>query len=214
MKLTCLTNPADGALETRYLTEYYPPAKIGSRWVLEIMNTRFGKQGIISFILRATLVVAGTLVFAIGSFGQETGGELGGGAGIFRPKNPEAKRSGGPPKPGRPRMVNLRLFPYVGSKLFVLALIVSLQCALLFAVFKFFHYTGLMSMPGWAVPQFFVMIIASLVGIGLGLFISAIVKTSEMATSLIPLILIPQIIFSGLVGVPQGTAKAVGAIMT
>jgi len=113
----------------------------------------------------------------------------------------------------RERMVNLRLFPYVGSKLFVLALIVSLQCALLFAAFKFFHYTGLMGMPGWAVPQFFVMIIASLVGIGLGLFISAIVKTSEMATSLIPLILIPQIIFSGLVGVPQGTAKAVGAIM-
>jgi ABC-type multidrug transport system ATPase subunit len=113
----------------------------------------------------------------------------------------------------RERMVNLRLFPYVGSKLFVLALIVSLQCALLFASVKFFHYTGLMSLPGWAVPQFFVMIVASLVGIGLGLFISAIVKTSEMATSLIPLILIPQIIFSGLVGVPQGTAKAVGALM-
>ena len=113
----------------------------------------------------------------------------------------------------RERMVNLRLFPYVASKLFVLALIVSVQCALLFATVKFFHYTGLMSLPGWAVPQFIVMIIASLVGIALGLFVSAIVKTSEMATSLVPLILIPQIIFSGLVGVPQGTAKAVGAIM-
>src|ERR1041385_4749637 len=110
-------------------------------------------------------------------------------------------------------MVNLRLFPYVASKLFVLALIVSVQCALLFATVKFFHYTGLMSLPGWALPQFIVMIIASLVGIALGLFVSAIVKTSEMATSLVPLILIPQIIFSGLVGVPQGTAKAVGAIM-
>ncbi len=113
----------------------------------------------------------------------------------------------------RERMVNLRLFPYVASKLFVLALIVSFQCALLFATVKFFHYTGLMSLPGWAVPQFSVMIIDSLVGIALGLFVSAIVKTSEMATSLVPLILIPQIIFSGLVGVPQGTAKAVGAIM-
>jgi ABC transport system ATP-binding/permease protein len=113
----------------------------------------------------------------------------------------------------RERMVNLRLFPYVGSKLFVLAIIVSAQCALLFVSVKFFHYTGLMSLPGWALPQFFVMIIASLVGISLGLFVSAIVKTSEMATSLIPLILIPQIIFCGLVGVPQGTAKAVGAIM-
>lgn len=31
---------------------------------------------------------------------QETGGELGGGAGIFRPKNPEAKRSSGPSRSG------------------------------------------------------------------------------------------------------------------
>src|ERR1043165_1733894 len=113
----------------------------------------------------------------------------------------------------RERMVNLRLFPYVASKLFVLSVIVSLQCALFFASIKFLHYTGLMSLPGWFVPQFIVMIIASLVGIALGLFISAIVKTSEMATSLVPLILIPQIIFCGLVGVPQGTAKAVGTIM-
>jgi ABC-type transport system involved in multi-copper enzyme maturation permease subunit len=110
-------------------------------------------------------------------------------------------------------MVNLRLFPYVASKMFVLAMIVSLQCALLFFSVKFLHYTGLMSLPGWFIPQFIVMIISALVGIALGLFISAIVKTSEMATSLVPLILIPQIIFCGLVGVPQGTAKAVGTIM-
>src|SRR5438128_10411607 len=31
---------------------------------------------------------------------QETGGELGGGAGIFRPKNPEAKRSSNPSRSG------------------------------------------------------------------------------------------------------------------
>jgi hypothetical protein len=113
----------------------------------------------------------------------------------------------------RERMVNLRLMPYVGSKLFVLALIVSLQCLLLFLTVKSMHYTDLMSLPGWALPQFAIMIITAMVGIALGLFVSAIVKTSEMATSLVPLILIPQIIFSGLVGVPQGTAKAIGALM-
>ena len=113
----------------------------------------------------------------------------------------------------RERMVNLRLLPYVGSKVFVLALIVSFQCALLFATVKFMHYTGLMSLPGWAVPQFAVMFITAMVGIALGLFVSAIVKTPEMATSLVPLILIPQIIFSGLVGVPQGLSKAVGTLM-
>ena len=53
----------------------------------------------------------------------------------------------------------------------------------------------------------------AMVGIALGLFVSAIVKTSEMATSLVPLILIPQILFSGLVGVPEGTSKAIGMLM-
>ena len=114
----------------------------------------------------------------------------------------------------RERMVNLRLFPYVASKLFVLALIVFFQCALLFASIKFFHYVGLMNVPGWAIPQLAIILIASLVGIALGLFVSAIVKTSEMATSLVPLILIPQILFSGLVGVPTGiSTKVIGTLM-
>jgi hypothetical protein len=52
-----------------------------------------------------------------------------------------------------------------------------------------------------------------MVGVALGLCISALVKTSEMATSLVPLILIPQILFSGLVGVPRGVSRAVGVAM-
>jgi tetratricopeptide (TPR) repeat protein len=43
-------------------------------------------------------------VASVAVLAQETGGELGGGAGIFRPKNPEAKRSGNPARPPRPRM--------------------------------------------------------------------------------------------------------------
>jgi cytochrome c-type biogenesis protein CcmH/NrfG len=45
------------------------------------------------------LVFCGTLVYA-----QEAGGDLVGGAGIFRPKNPEAKRSGNANRPPRPRL--------------------------------------------------------------------------------------------------------------
>jgi hypothetical protein len=75
------------------------------------------------------------------------------------------------------------------------------------------HYLGLMSVPGWLVPQMIIVALTSMVGIALGLFVSAIVKTSEMATSLVPLILIPQILFSGLVGVPAGTSKAIGTLM-
>jgi ABC-type multidrug transport system ATPase subunit/pSer/pThr/pTyr-binding forkhead associated (FHA) protein len=113
----------------------------------------------------------------------------------------------------RERMVNLHLLPYVASKLFVLSMIVSFQCVLLYGSLKLFHYTSLMNLPGWALPQLSVMIVTGIVGITVGLFISAIVKTSEMATSLVPLILIPQILFSGLVGVPQGGSKLVGTLM-
>ncbi len=113
----------------------------------------------------------------------------------------------------RERMVNLRLFPYVGSKLFVLALIVSFQCVLLFGSLKFLHYAGLMNLPGYAIPQVIIILLTAMVGLALGLFISAMVKTSEMATSLVPLILIPQILFSGLVGVPVNTARVIGTLM-
>jgi ABC-type multidrug transport system ATPase subunit/pSer/pThr/pTyr-binding forkhead associated (FHA) protein len=115
----------------------------------------------------------------------------------------------------RERMVNLGLLPYVGSKLFVLSMIVGVQCVLLFGTLKLFHLAGLMKLPGmlFGVPQMIVMIITGMVGIALGLLISAGVKTSEMATSLVPLILIPQILFSGLVGVPQGASKVIGLVM-
>ncbi len=115
----------------------------------------------------------------------------------------------------RERMVNLSLLPYIGSKLFVLSLIVGTQCVLLFGTLKILHFAGLMFLPGvlGGLPQLLVVVLTGIVGVALGLFISAIVKTSEMATSLVPLILIPQILFCGLVGVPQGLAKAVGAVM-
>ncbi|MGI9055336.1 MAG: FHA domain-containing protein, partial [Pyrinomonadaceae bacterium] len=115
----------------------------------------------------------------------------------------------------RERMVNLGLISYIFSKLFVLGIIVGVQCLLLFLPLKFLDITGLMPMPGQflGIPQFFVMLLTAGVGIALGLLISALVKTSEMATSLVPLILIPQILFSGLVGVPSGINKVVGLAM-
>jgi ABC transport system ATP-binding/permease protein len=115
----------------------------------------------------------------------------------------------------RERMVNLGLLPYVGSKLLVLTLIVGLQCILLFGSLRVLEVTGLMKLPGdyYGVPQLVVMILTGMVGIALGLFVSAIVKTSEMATSFVPLLLIPQLLFCGLVGVPKGAAKLAGVVM-
>ncbi|HBE82938.1 MAG TPA: FHA domain-containing protein [Pyrinomonadaceae bacterium] len=115
----------------------------------------------------------------------------------------------------RERMFNLGILPYLGSKIFVLGLIVSVQCFLLFVPLKLLDLSGLMPMPGefGGIPQFWAMLLTSSVGVALGLLVSAFVKTSEMATSLVPLLLIPQILFSGLVGVPTGLNKVVGLTM-
>lgn len=111
----------------------------------------------------------------------------------------------------RERMFNLGLFPYIFSKIFVLSIIVGLQCLLLFSPLKALDFFGLISMPGelFGIPQLWIMFLTALVGVGLGLFVSALVKTSEMATSLVPLILIPQILFSGIVGVPNGLNRLI-----
>ncbi|MCD9185213.1 MAG: FHA domain-containing protein [Pyrinomonadaceae bacterium] len=115
----------------------------------------------------------------------------------------------------RERMVNLGILPYLASKLFVLGIIVGIQCILLFVPLKLLDLVGLMPMPGelLGIPQFWAMLLTAGVGIALGLLISALVKTSEMATSLVPLILIPQILFSGLVGVPSGMNKVISLAM-
>ncbi len=63
----------------------------------------------------------------------------------------------------RERMVNLGLISYIFSKLFVLGIIVGVQCLLLFLPLKFLDVTGLMPMPGQflGIPQFFVMLLTA-----------------------------------------------------
>jgi hypothetical protein len=115
----------------------------------------------------------------------------------------------------RERMFNLRLLSYVASKVTVLAIVVTLQCLLLLATIKLLHYTHLTYLPGSysSLPHLLVMIVTGTIGVALGLFVSAIVKSSQTATSVVPLLLIPQILFAGLVAAPKGAAKLTGAAM-
>lgn len=115
----------------------------------------------------------------------------------------------------RERMVNLRLLSYVGSKLWVLSIIVGLQTTLLFFTLKIFDFAGLLSLPGllFGLPQLLVLALTGIVGVALGLFVSAVVRTSEVATSMVPLILIPQILFAGLITVPTNVSRVIGAAM-
>jgi tetratricopeptide (TPR) repeat protein len=59
---------------------------------------KFSGFGPLLILLSVLIILCAGVAYA-----QETGGELGGGAGIFRPKNPEAKHSSGGTKPtGKP----------------------------------------------------------------------------------------------------------------
>lgn len=98
----------------------------------------------------------------------------------------------------RERLVNLGLFAYLSSKVFTLAAIATIQSLLIAAVFL-----TVIQVPDHAIFQWhlgflittFLTIFASS---NLGLLVSAAVHNSSQANSAIPLLLLPQIIFSGI----------------
>lgn len=91
----------------------------------------------------------------------------------------------------RERMVNLRLLPYLLSKIVVLILISAAQCALLVWIV---HQRRDLDGAMWA--HFAVLLNVATAALMLGLLISSVVNTTDKAIALVPLLLIPQIIFT------------------
>lgn len=97
----------------------------------------------------------------------------------------------------RERAVNLGIVPYMFSKIAVLGIFCLLQSAILVAMVNakapFQHSTFLPSV----LEIYITLSLTSLAGLMLGLVLSAVVPNNDRAMSFVPLILIPQIIFSG-----------------
>jgi ABC-type transport system involved in multi-copper enzyme maturation permease subunit len=89
-------------------------------------------------------------------------------------------------------MVNLKIVSYVGSKLAVLGALCLTQCAVLLGIVH-----GGAALTGPWLPMFLVLWLTALVGLGLGLVISASARTSEVAIAMLPLILLPMVILGG-----------------
>jgi ABC-type multidrug transport system ATPase subunit/pSer/pThr/pTyr-binding forkhead associated (FHA) protein len=93
----------------------------------------------------------------------------------------------------RERLVNLKIPSYVFSKFTVLSGIALMQCLLFVGI--------LAGMGRLRTADFFsltlIVYLTSLGGISMGLFFSALVNSSEKAMSVLPLILIPQLLLSG-----------------
>ncbi|NUM70070.1 MAG: FHA domain-containing protein [Ignavibacteriaceae bacterium] len=94
----------------------------------------------------------------------------------------------------RERMVNLGILSYLGSKYAVLSLLSLIQSILLSSVIQ--PATGLDI--SWGLFTLLLFLISA-AAMSMSLLISALVKTPEAAMSVIPIVLIPQVILGGLI---------------
>ena len=69
----------------------------------------------------------------------------------------------------------------------------SLQCAVLLGIV----YWGAGLKGPW-LPMLLLLLLTALVGLGIGLTVSALARTSEVAIALLPLVLLPMIILAGI----------------
>ncbi len=99
----------------------------------------------------------------------------------------------------RERTVNLGIIPYMGSKIVTLGLLCLLQSLVLTLMVNFktpFQHSTFL--PPF-LEIYITMALTSLAGLMMGLTVSAIVPNNDRAMSVVPLILIPQVIFSGVI---------------
>jgi ABC-type multidrug transport system ATPase subunit len=91
----------------------------------------------------------------------------------------------------RERMTNLSLLPYILSKVAVLSGLAALQCVLFLVILDLW-----LGIPGEPLLIVASMLLASAVGILLGLCLSALVESPDRAMTLLPIVLIPQVLFT------------------
>ncbi len=105
----------------------------------------------------------------------------------------------------RERLVNLKILPYVLSKVWVAALLALFQAS----VYTIVHYLAF-EMPGGAGDFVLVLItmsLATLAGMMLGLFASALAPNSNSAPLIVILFMLPQIVLGGaLIPLPESVS--------
>lgn len=97
----------------------------------------------------------------------------------------------------RERAVNLGILPYMFSKIVVLGMLCLFQSVVLVLVVELGEplHQGIFLPP--VLETYITLALTSLAGLMVGLTISAIAPNNDRAISFVPIILIPQVIFSG-----------------
>jgi ABC-type multidrug transport system ATPase subunit len=102
----------------------------------------------------------------------------------------------------RERMVYLSLFPYLCSKFLILSGLVLIQCVILALL-----------VPTDFLTAYWPLLLCGLAGIAMGLLVSSVVDTPDKAIALVPILLIPQVLFSGIFGELRGIQQPIGELM-
>jgi ABC transport system ATP-binding/permease protein len=113
----------------------------------------------------------------------------------------------------RERLVNLRILSYIGSKVTVLALLAIFQTLLILLTISIGFKsppTGLISWQLGIIINTFLTLTASF---SLGLLVSTAVGNSTQANGALPLLLLPQIIFSGVLFKLEGVGAFISSLM-
>jgi len=98
----------------------------------------------------------------------------------------------------RERMYNLNIFSYIFSKISVLSIFSIIQSFIFIFLLTIF-YNGNVVPLNKPIILFFWMFLLSVTSTFMGLLLSSSVKTTERAMTILPLILLPQIMLSGVI---------------
>ncbi|KPQ39745.1 MAG: putative ABC efflux pump [Phormidium sp. OSCR] len=113
----------------------------------------------------------------------------------------------------RERLVNLGLIPYLGSKVLVLAGLALIQTILMTAVILLGFESPEPQLISWTMGASVTAFLTLLTSGCLGLAVSCFVSNETQANTALPLLLLPQIIFSGVLFTMDGVAKFISWVM-
>ena len=113
----------------------------------------------------------------------------------------------------RERLVNLGLFDFIVSNLFILSVLALLQTILISSVILLLFQSPEPEFISWILGLSITTFLTLLTSMSLGLLVSAVVKNASQANSALPLLLIPQIIFSGVLFKIKGIGKIISWLM-
>lgn len=113
----------------------------------------------------------------------------------------------------RERLVNLGLFAYIASKVAILSVLAFLQTLLIAIIILICFKSPQPELISWPLGLAISTFLTLLASISLGLLVSSFVKNISQANSALPLLLLPQIIFSGVLFKIEGTASLVSWLM-